>query len=157
MLAAFVVIGSFRDEHAIAQDKNKDAESDIAKSARDKFQGVWVFTEVIDCGQKVPDVDRDLMRFEFKANKVTLITQRAPKENPIAGSFSIDPKKSPAAMDITFDIEDGTKRTYHAIYEFKDGRLTICQSALIRGPRPSAFEATTKTVLSILEKQTKKK
>ena len=153
LLGVHLVAGSSLRDAALGQEKAKDPKADSAKQVRDKLQGVWVFAQITDCGKNVPDEERALMSLEFKGDKFTLVTIRAPKENPIPGSYSVDPGKSPARMDLTFTIEDGSTKAHPAIYRLKDAKLELCFSARTGEPRPEKFEATTKTVLPVLKKK----
>ncbi|MCE9530580.1 MAG: TIGR03067 domain-containing protein [Planctomycetes bacterium] len=110
-----------------------------AKRDQEKIQGLWGSTEVTSAGKKV---DREV-RAEFKGDKVTMIVESG---GAYTGTFKLDPGKSPATMDITID-DDGKKRTVPAIYEVKGDELKLCHAFETGDPRPSAFKATTKTVL----------
>jgi len=126
---------------------------DAVKRERDKLQGIWVFTELTDGGKKASDQERDSMRLEFKGDKLTITIKDAPKgEGPIVGTYTIDPQKSPATMDITLEA-NGKKFTVPAIYELKGDSLKLCHAVDEGGARPQAFESTPKNVLAILKRQ----
>lgn len=151
-LAALMSAGACLPEFVVAQDKTKDAKSDAAQGLSTRLQGVWLFTDYVDCGRKGPDDERAVMRLEFHRNKLTLITRRAPKDNPIRGSWTLDVENKPARIDITLMLEDGNK-TYPGIMALEGDTLTLCHAATADGDRPSTMEATAKTVLATLQRQ----
>jgi uncharacterized protein (TIGR03067 family) len=118
---------------------------DTAKPDKEKLQGVWVTTEITSGGKKA-DLE---VRMEFKGDKVTMTRKGQPG---ISGTYTIDPDKSPATMDITLEKE-GKKQAIPAIYELKGDELKLCHPFGEGGARPTTFEASTKTVLATLKRQ----
>jgi uncharacterized protein (TIGR03067 family) len=126
-----------------------DGPGEAAKGDREKLHGVWLATELTEGGKKVP---AEGVRIEFKGNKITLA---AKGQAAVTGMYTIDPGKTPATMDITFE-NDGKKVTVPAIYGLKGDDLKLCHPLLPQGEgwvRPKAFEATAKTVLGTLKRQ----
>ena len=104
-----------------------------AKGDKEKLQGTWVGT--VKEGGKTHEV-----RMEFKADKFT------GSVNGLAAmtrTYKINSEKSPATMDIRLKWA-----TAPAIYELIGDELKICHPFKEGGSRPSAFEATEKTVLA---------
>ncbi len=130
--------------------------ADVDGKSKDQLQGVWVATEIIDGGKKVPDMDA---RLEFVGEKVKLTMGGkggATEQHP--GTYTIDTRKFPATMDITFE-RNGEKVTLPAIYELKGDTLKLChpQDQDGREIRPSALEPTVTTVLVTLKRQKSEK
>jgi uncharacterized protein (TIGR03067 family) len=125
-----------------------DGKDDAVKPERDAIQGKWLFHELTVAGINVPDKERKLLHFDFKENKVTYDDKVG---GPFKGSYTLDPTKSPANLDLTFEY-DGKLYTVRSIYELKGDMLTLCFSSGEDTPRPKAFEATPQTVLGVLKK-----
>jgi uncharacterized protein (TIGR03067 family) len=98
---------------ASAQEK-KDVLKELAP-----FQGAWKVVSASRGGEAAPKDVLEKLSFAFEGDKMT-VTEFGKAE---AGSFSVDPKKTPAAIDIV-----GPKGEKVAgIYKFdKDGKLTLC-------------------------------
>jgi uncharacterized protein (TIGR03067 family) len=60
------------------------------------------------------------------------------------GTVTVDAGKTPKAMDIEGTDGPNKGKKYPAIYEFKDGTLTICYG-LDEKTRPTKFESTKET------------
>jgi uncharacterized protein (TIGR03067 family) len=73
------------------------------------------------------------------------------------GTFTVDEKKSPKAMDIKSETEGPLKgQTVQAIYELKDDTLTVVYDLDLKG-RPAKFESPEgSNVLLVVYKREKK-
>ncbi len=112
-----------------------------AKRDMEKLQGIWIVTAITENGKKMEGE----IRMEFKGDKVTMSEKGEPRGRK--GTYTIDPEKSPATIDIPF--EDG-EDTLSAIYQLKGDELKICGGEI----RPNSFEATANnTVLITLKRQ----
>jgi uncharacterized protein (TIGR03067 family) len=117
-----------------------------------KFQGTWKqvayerdgITEPLDAEQGWQP------RTTFVGN--TFVVEIADGSTPIKGTFSIDPTKTPKAIDYTdtFGADDG--KTFPAIYFFEGDRLVFC-AADSEHERPSAFKTKPGEVLRVLERE----
>jgi uncharacterized protein (TIGR03067 family) len=125
---------------------HKPATGDAAKRDQEKLQGVWVATEIIEGGKKASD---EGVRAEFKGDKITIAAEAIPG---VTGTYTIDPSKAPATMDITHG-DDSKKFTVPAIYELRGDHLKLCHPQREGGIRPKAFDATAETVLATFERQ----
>ena len=120
---------------------------DATKAAKEKLQGSWQSTEIVNGGNK-SDLE---VNVKFDGDKVAVTIAR---KDSIHGTYSIDPSKSPATIDLKLD-KDGNTLDVQAIYEVKGDELKIrkrhCQGE--GGERPTAFESTEKTALATLKRQ----
>jgi uncharacterized protein (TIGR03067 family) len=123
-----------------AGDKNE-----TEKGARQKLQGVWKLTELIEGGKKMPTKDATI---EFKGDQLFL-TFGGEKQK---GTYTINPTKTPAWLDVTIE-RDGKRQTTKGIYEVKRDQMRFCHPNGETGERPTAFEATPQTVIAVLKKQ----
>jgi uncharacterized protein (TIGR03067 family) len=120
---------------------------DAAKRDKEKLQGNWKATEGISGGKKA-EVE---VRMTFQGDKVWMVAGGG--GGSFRGTYSIDPRKSPATVDFIPSPELNEK-TVLAIYELKGDELKICHTLLHKGgERPKSFEATAKTVLLTLKRQ----
>jgi uncharacterized protein (TIGR03067 family) len=117
------------------------------KKEQDKFQGTWKVVKAEFGGEAPPGGVPPEMRFVFDGDKVTVNEK---KEKPESGSFTVDPKKDPAEIDLT--SPKGEKIL--GIYKFdKDGKLTMCFTKGKDAARPKSFETKdTQSALIVLEK-----
>lgn len=121
---------------------------DAAKEDSDKLQGVWIGTEV-----DTKDASKTAVRIEFKADKITITAKDRP---PSPATYTLDPKKTPATIDMI--IKDGDKGAEMlGIYDVKGDNLKLCFSATIAAARPKAFEANEDTILITLKRQKPRK
>jgi len=121
---------------APAEDKRKDEE---------KLQGTWVAVSSEYDGKKAPEKFREC-KAVIKDDTYTLIMGG----HRLASKFTVDPKKKPKAIDITFDVANvpGRKGTKLGIYELDGDTLKVCTSFPTR-ERPTEF-ATKEGSLQIL-------
>jgi len=121
------------------QEVPKDLTKDLAP-----FQGGWKVVEAVADGKPAPKDILAELQFAFEGDKLT-ISEKGKAE---AGSYSVDPKKEPA----TIDLVNPTGSKALGIYKFdKDGKLTIC---FIKGKdtnRPKGFDDKAAVTL-VLEK-----
>lgn len=82
---------------------------DDGKTDLDRIQGAWQESE-----------DYKNLTYIFRGNKLTKIDRAGISES---GTFTLDPAKSPKAIDITITDRRGNDATFHGIYEF--GRETF--------------------------------
>lgn len=140
----FAMLGSFvlaLCAAASAQEK-KDVPKELAP-----FQGNWKVVEAIADGKPAPKDVLTELQFAFEGEKLT-VTEKGKAE---AGSFSVDSKKEPAAIDLVNPKGDKAL----GIYKFdKDGKLTICFIKGKDAARPKGFDDKNAVTL-VLEKAKK--
>jgi uncharacterized protein (TIGR03067 family) len=122
----------------VAEDK-KDVPKELAP-----FQGTWKVVEAIADGKPEPKDKLPELQFTFEGEKLT-VTEKGKAEN---GSYSVDPKKEPAAIDLTTPKGDKVA----GIYKFdKDGKLTLSFIKSKDATRPKGFDDK-EAVTLVLEK-----
>jgi len=130
---------------AFSQDKDKDK----SVAAKEKLQGIWSVTELMEAGKKAPDAKAQSLRIEFKGEAITInIKDKA----AVNGTFTVDSDKSPATMSISYE-RDGKAIMIPAIYELKGDRLQLCHPSSEGGDRPTAIESTASTVIMTLKRK----
>ena len=115
-----------------------------AKKDGPTLVGEWVVEAVVKGGRPTKD-DGGL---EFTADGKATLRERG---KTIEGTYTTDPKKDPAEVDITLEA-GGMRLTLAGIFKFEKDALTLCMG--LEGPRPKAFESGegTTTVLLTLKR-----
>src|SRR5438270_1328828 len=94
--------------------------------------GDWVVQTVVKGGRPSPEEDSALT---FTADGKAVLKERG---KTIDGTYTSDPKKDPAEVDITLEA-GGMRVTLSGIFKFDKETLTICMTFM--GDRPKAFES----------------
>ena len=111
---------------AVAQDK-KEVPKELAP-----FQGTWKIVKIEGSGDASPDSEKGQLRYTFTGDKLTV---KEGKRDYI-GTYSVDPKKDPAEIDLVNPKGDKVP----GIYKFdKDGKLTLCFVKGKDAVRPKKF------------------
>jgi uncharacterized protein (TIGR03067 family) len=125
---------------AAAQDK-KDVPKELVP-----FQGTWKVVKAERDGMPAPANEVESIRLKFEGNKLTV--KEGKREKADTGSYSVDPKKEPAEIDLV--SPDGDK--IGGIYKFdKDGKLTLTFVKGKAAARPKKFDDKD-AVMMVLEK-----
>jgi uncharacterized protein (TIGR03067 family) len=106
--------------------------------------GVWKPKEANLGDNKIEPMLLETASVTYEGDKYTIkIGDKGEK-----GTFTLDPKKTPKAMDIFPTEGDNNGKTLLAIYELSGERLTICYS-LTPTVRPEDFEPNSNTLLLV--------
>jgi uncharacterized protein (TIGR03067 family) len=128
--------------------KDKDTKKDGPA-----FVGEWVGVKAEVAGIPLPATVGE-MRMEFKANGKVMLKDgdKAAEE----GSYTADPKKDPAEIDLTPPPTGGKAETLVGIYKVEGDTLTLCLA--VAGVRPTSFESPAGSANMLLTfKRAKKK
>ena len=114
-----------------------DDPPDAAKELK-KFQGTWTFASSESGGQKLPADQLKDLTLTFDGAKHTV---KNGAEVIQAGTQTLDPAKSPKAIDVT--LTDGPMKgaVLLGIYEFDGDTLKVCFD-LGGKERPTEFKST---------------
>src|SRR5688500_14707927 len=94
-MTRFAMIGGLALALAFtASDQDKD-KKDVPKELA-PFQGKWKVVEATQGGTPAPKEALEKLSFAFEGEKLT-VTEG---DKPETGSFSVDPKKEPATIDL---------------------------------------------------------
>ena len=124
---------------------------DPAKKDKAMLQGKWTVISVESNGKAV-EMWTDATRL-VEGNAYTLTTK---KGESFKGTFTVDPSKTPAAIDFKPDGGQYKGKTLRGIYEFHEDMLTICFAEPDK-ERPTEFssKAGSGWTLAIQKKQKK--
>lgn len=113
--------------------------------------GVWKPKEANLGDNKIEPMLLETASVTYAGDKYTIkIGDKGEK-----GTFTLDPKKTPKAMDIFPTEGDNNGKTLLAIYELAGDKLTICYS-LTPTVRPEDFEPNSNTLLLVKYERIKK-
>ena len=98
--------------------------------------GEWVAEKMMAGGMELP-VPKGGFTFLFAADG-RLTVQEGTKEKPDEATYSVDPKKNPAEIDLTPPAQDKVG-TMAGIFKIEGDTLTLCFT--IMGERPKGFES----------------
>ena len=144
---------------ALAAPPDADTRRELAK-----LDGDWKMVSVELDGAKMPEEQVRGLSLTFKSGKFTsynagqktksgsLTSVNEAQKTP--GTYTIDPKKNPKAIDIVHNDGPEKGKTWALIYALDGNTLKICGPAEIGKERPSAFDAKENTgnILMILRR-----
>ena len=174
MLAVVAMVGfgagllSYGTAGGQTENKKGDAiapQKDVAKSDKEgqpkkaedqpkeleKFQGKWATASVTVDGQAEDKIkDRFLA---IKGDKATFLDKDKERGT---GSMKLDPGKSPAHLDFTYEDGPAKGTTLKGIYKFEGDTLTVCYGGFGKD-RPTEFASKegTRTMLLTLRREKK--
>jgi uncharacterized protein (TIGR03067 family) len=99
-----------------------DDKPDVAKETK-KFQGNWTIESSETGGQKVPAEQLKELVLTFEGDKHTV---KHGSDVVQAGTQTIDPAKSPKAIDVTITEGPSKGAVMLGIYEFDGDTLKVC-------------------------------
>jgi uncharacterized protein (TIGR03067 family) len=107
--------------------KSKDA-----KKEAEKLRGTWTFSKMERDGRDLTD--------QFGGVEVVFEAEKFSSPG-IEAAFTLDPSKSPKAMDISYKEGPAAGQTIKAIYKLEGETLTICRALAKADDRPKEFAA----------------
>ena len=123
---------------------------DDDKKDEARIDGTWLATEAEMSGKKLPKKFSENLKLTLKDNDYEVVA-----ESPDRGTVTFNKSADPKEMDIK-GVEGPNKgKTFLAIYELKDDKLTICYD-LSGKDRPSEFKTKAKTKLFLVKYERQK-
>jgi uncharacterized protein (TIGR03067 family) len=118
---------------------------DPVKKAQDQLQGTWVAIGMEEKGEKVAAevLNEEKISVTIKGNELTMWQGGKPDRY----TFTIDPSKKPAHMDLQESSDKARPGTCHAIYLLEKGELKICVSSNFNPDEPEERPKEFATVL----------
>jgi len=107
-----------------------------AKKAKAALQGTWEVTEFEIAGMKKP-FPAGALSFVFDGDKVTM--KGGPKGNT-EGTYTIDPSKKPAHIDLTMKKDDKAE-AMRTIYEMTGTTMKLAFPMGKKAERPAGFDS----------------
>jgi uncharacterized protein (TIGR03067 family) len=132
------------------------AADDAIEKEKQRLEHAWDFVSESQDGQKPVKPIAPTTLSINKDKFIISIEGKGDSDNTgtnIQWEYSIDPSKSPAAMDLTATRGRDKGKTYHAIYKIEKDQLIICRTSLPDKPRPTDFEGKRGTLLQIFKKR----
>ncbi|MBI3822671.1 MAG: TIGR03067 domain-containing protein [Planctomycetes bacterium] len=119
---------------AVLNVNGQDAKTDVAK-----LQGEWSVIAMERRGKEAPQEAIEGSVLAVKDNKMTL--QHKNDDKPREFTFTLDPTKKPAAIDLTSLKEDARDKVVPGIYKFDGKNLILCIPNGKVGERPTEFKS----------------
>jgi uncharacterized protein (TIGR03067 family) len=126
-----------------------DAKDEAVKKGLEKLQGTWTLVSIEEDGKKQPFPEGGKMQVVFKDNKMTARTTVGDKTDSKEATYSIDPSKKPAHLDITPTDGPGKGKVVPHIYVIEKDELKLCGATEGSQERPKDF-ATKKGEKAVL-------
>jgi uncharacterized protein (TIGR03067 family) len=139
-LASLLVVAS------LGASARGDAEQD-----KKDMEGTWLPATAQLAGQPYPEKILKAMKMVLKDGKYVVTVGEGVDE----GTVTLDPDKTPKAMDIKGTKGPNKGKTFLAIYELKGDTLRVCYD-LSGKARPSGFKSEADTMLFLVDYERKK-
>ncbi len=123
---------------------------DDAPKDETKVDGTWLATKAEMSGKKLPKKVTESLKLTLKKGEYEVVA-----ESPDRGTVTYNNSPDPKEMDIKGTEGPNKGKTYLAIYELKDDKLTICYD-LSGEARPTEFKTKPDTKLFLVTYERKK-
>ncbi len=101
--------------------------------------GEWLVESIKSTGKvKAPDAASEEMRYIFAENGSLVVMRGERKVGGNARGYTIDPKKSPATLDLIADTTVQESPSTHGLFKIEGDQMTMVMSRR-GGTRPMAF------------------
>jgi uncharacterized protein (TIGR03067 family) len=117
---------------------------DDAKKDESKVDGTWLASNAELDGKKMPKKAIANLKLTLKEGKYEVVA-----ESPDRGTVTYDNSAMPKQMDIKGTEGPNKGKTFLAIYELENDKLTICYD-LSGSSRPSEFKTSPETRLFLV-------
>jgi uncharacterized protein (TIGR03067 family) len=126
--------------------------ADPVQEAKQNFQGEWKLTWILKEGRPVTKEELMNAKGVVKGDRMTVTLG----DDSETGTFTLDPKADPAALDFTLDGEDRAPVVVKGIYRLDKDKLTLCFASPGEDrPKEFASPGGSHTVLIVLERAKK--
>jgi uncharacterized protein (TIGR03067 family) len=105
------------------------------KKELEKFQGKWAAVSVTTDGKALEEAEIKDHFMAFKGEKATFLYKDKERGT---GSLKVDPSKSPAHIDFTYEDGPAKGTTLKGIYKFEGDTLAVCYGGFGKD-RPTEF------------------
>jgi uncharacterized protein (TIGR03067 family) len=112
--------------------------ADTTKKAElDKFQGTWTIASIMNNGQKAEEGTFRTWKMVIESDGFTGTLG----ESSFSGKFTLDPSKSPKAIDVLVKNANGQDEVIKGVYSLEGDTYTYCRPQNPTGDRPAAVSA----------------
>jgi uncharacterized protein (TIGR03067 family) len=120
---------------------------DATKADRDKFLGTWEIASLEAGGKKESEANLKDLRMVYTADGYTL---KMGRETVVQGTYTLDPTKSPKAIDLKDAGGPDRGKAQLGIYQFEGDTLKICVEKAGEKRRPAVFATRPNTGLQLM-------
>jgi uncharacterized protein (TIGR03067 family) len=138
---------------AAASANTLQADDKTMQQELEALKGKWITVSVTGADGPVPkekwEREEPAVTFKGEGKAVFSLKQSDGREGELAYKYTIDPSKSPKAIDLTYDgpSEQFKGKKQYGIYKLEKGKLTMCVAGwgATEEDRPKEFEVKDKT------------
>jgi uncharacterized protein (TIGR03067 family) len=129
-----------------------DAPKDASKEELAKLEGTWNTASLQYNGKDI--TEKYKLKFVFKGDQASIEGSDAVKKEYPKIKFKLDPKATPASVDMTVAGGVQAEAVIEGIYELKDDQLKICAKVFGKD-RPAEFSSPegSSIVLIVLKRE----
>jgi uncharacterized protein (TIGR03067 family) len=112
------------------------ARADDAEDTLKKLAGTWKATRLVNDGREGEAEQLKDTQLVIKEDGAYILRQ---SQGHTDGKLTVDPSKSPARMEATYETSGGERGKAECIFKLDGDKLTVCWSD--QGARPEEFSA----------------